>query len=196
MAEHRAFGDACRTAGVLQKRNVCKAELDVIQLMFGALPERRAQANAPGQRKRRHHLPDSLQHEIGDGTLWPGQQISNLCRYDLLDICVTDYLLERIGKVLQDDDALCAGICELMLELPGRVKRIDIYGHQACAKEPEEDDRVLQQIRQHYRDAFAPDEAKRFLQVAREFHRQLVEVSVAERRSHVGIGGTIREFLK
>ena len=51
MTQHRALCDARGAARVLQKRDIRKAEFDVIQLLPGAGPQRCAQADAAGQGK-------------------------------------------------------------------------------------------------------------------------------------------------
>ena len=93
-------------------------------------------------------------------------------------------------EILQDNNALRAGVFELVFEFPRRIQGVDVDDNQAGPENAAHDDGVLQNIRQHDGDAFAASQAQRLLQVARELHGQAVEFSVAECRAHVRISRT------
>ena len=57
-------------------------------------------------------------------------------------------------------------------EFAGRVQRVDVDDDEPGAEDAAHRDRVLQDIRQHDRDALAARRAELLLQVAGELHRQ------------------------
>ncbi len=194
VAQHRALGDAGRAARVLQERNVGETEFDVIEFLLCAGAQRGRQANAAGQRERRHRFFDVFNDEIGDRTFRPAEKIADRGRDDVLDVCLGEHLLERIGEVLENDDAFCAGVFQLMFEFSWRIERIDVHRDQAGPKNTDECYRVLQHIRQHDRDTFAPGQTERLLQVASEAHRQVVDIPVGERAAEIRECRLIRKF--
>ena len=81
---------------------------------------------------------------------------------------------ERVREVLEDDDGLRAGVLELMLELARGVERIRVDDGQAGAQGAVQRDRVLQDVRQHERDAIALLQVVRLLQPGGEVARPLL----------------------
>ena len=94
-----------------------------------------------------------------------------------------------MSEVLENDDAARTRVGQLVLEFARCVQRIDVNGDQPGPEYASERHGVLQQVGEHDRDAFAAREAKILLQVAGELHRQLVNLTVGQRRPHVGVGG-------
>jgi hypothetical protein len=83
----------------------------------------------------------------------------------MLDLRFGYYILQRVGKVFDDDDALCAGIAELMLEFAGGVQWIDIDHNEPGAKNAAQRNCVLQDVWRHDRNPLAAYEPQVLLQV-------------------------------
>ena len=81
---------------------------------------------------------------------------------------------ERVREVLQDDDRLRAGVLQLMLELARGVERIGVDDREAGAQRAVQRDRVLQDVRQHDRDAVALLQVRALLQPGGEVARRLL----------------------
>ncbi len=125
------------------------------------------------------------QDEIDDPALGLAEQVADACGYDMLNVALANDFLENVREIFENDDCLGTRVCELVLEFPRRIERVDIYDDKSGAKNAAQDYRVLQDVRQHDCDPLTACKAQRMLQVAGELHRQLVEVAVAQCRPHV-----------
>ena len=135
-----------------------------------------------------HVAHDDVRH----GTAWPVQEIANAGRHNMIDVGIGDNVLENVREVLEDNDAARTGVLELVLEFPRRVQRVDVNNDQAGPENAAHRDRVLQDVRQHDRDALAACQPELFLQEAGKAHRQLVQIGITQRLAHVRVGRVIR----
>ena len=110
----------------------------------------------------------------------------------MFDVGLVDDALELVREILEDHDAAGTAVFELVLKFARRIQRIDVDGDQPRAKQAAHRDGVLQDIRQHDRDAFAARHAEGLLQVTGEMHGQFVELPVAQRGAHIRVGGPFR----
>jgi hypothetical protein len=136
------------------------------------------------------------QHEIDQQVLWKAEQVSDAGRDDVLDFGVVDDFLEDVCKVFEYDDALCAGIRELVFEFASGIERVDVHHDQPGTKRAAHRYRVLDNIRQHDRDSLAARHSEVLLQVTGELHGQFVEIPVSDRRPHVGVCRVFRILLE
>jgi hypothetical protein len=109
----------------------------------------------------------------------------------VLDRRPGQHLLQRDGKVLENDDDLGTRILELMLKFARRVQRVDVHHHVARTQGTENTNRILQDIRHHQRHAGALRQLEDRLQIGGEIPRQLVEFPVGDLDTHVDIGHAI-----
>jgi hypothetical protein len=154
-----------------------------------------AEADRPGDAPGRHHALDELHREVHGEAFGHRQQIADLGGDDVLDRRAIDHLSENVGKVLQDDDGLGAGIDELVLELARTIEGVRVHHGVAGAQRAEHGDRILQQIGHHQRDAGAAFELQGGLQIGGKIARQAIELGVGDRRTHVDEGRAAHEFL-
>jgi hypothetical protein len=104
-------------------------------------------------------------------------------------------ILDRVGKVFQDDNGLGARVDQLVLQLARRVQRIDVDDHVAGAQHGRHGDRILQHVRQHDGDARAFFHAAA-LQPCAHLLRQAVQFSVGQKTVHACIGLAVGVFAK
>ncbi len=135
-------------------------------------------------------------HEIGQHAPRPVEQIADGGGNDVLDRGFIDDFGERVGEILEDDDAFGARIAELVLEFAGGIHRVDIDNDETGTKGAAQDDRVLQHVGQHDCDALAAQEAERVLQITGEVPREFVELPIGDRLAHVGKRRPPRVLLK
>ena len=196
MAQHRAFRHTGRAARVLQVGDVGQPDLDVAQLLTGAFAQRVPEGDAVGELVAGYFAPDIAQHEIDQQVFREPEQVAHAGCDDPLDIGVVDDLLEDVREVLQDYDALCAGVDELVFQFTGGVQRVDIDHDEPGTERAAHRYRVLEDVRQHDRDTFSAGQFQLLLQVAGKLHRQFVEIPVRDRRSHVGVCRVVRVLLE
>jgi len=131
------------------------------------------------QLKRRFHALDVLDRQVDQQSLDGGEQVAHTGQHHMADSGVTKYFVERVRKVGQDHDRLCAGILELVFEFTCLVQRIDVDDDHAGAQGAERDDRMLQQVWQHDGNAAAARQVQVMLQKSREIAREAIEIAIA-----------------
>src|SRR5262249_19191337 len=94
-------------------------------------------------------------------------------------------------EILDDDDYFGARIGELVLELARRVERVDVDHRAPGAQRPEHADRILQDVRHHYRNASALAAAVG-LQIGAKGGGQRVQLAERDGLPHARVRGTRR----
>ena len=196
VAEHRTLRHAGSAARVLQVGDIGETYFDVGELLLRACTQRVPERDAVIKLVAWYLAPDMPKHEIDQQALREPEEIAYAGRNDVLDVRVVDDFLEDVCKVFEYHDALCAGIRELVFQFASRVKGVDVDDDQPCTERAAHRDRVLEYVRQHDCDALAACHLELLLQVTGELHRHLVEVPVADRRSHVGVCRVVRILLE
>ncbi len=187
MQQHRPLADAGGAAGVLQHGNVVGAHLGRPQRLVAAGGQRVVEAQRAGQLPGRHHLLDVAHHVVDQGALQEAQHVAHGGHDHLLGGHHVGHLLQRGGKVLEDDDGLGAGILELVLEFARRIQGVDVDHHQAGAQDPGHRHRVLRHVGQHHGHAVTRGQAAG-LQVGREGTRMVVDLAEGEGPAHEQVG--------
>nr|GEU28155.1 hypothetical protein [Tanacetum cinerariifolium] len=147
--EHGALGHARGAARVLQESGVGQRAGDGREFHPRAMRQRGLEAHRVGQRIRRHHALDIAHDKVDQHALGQPQHFAHAADNDVLDLGAAQHLLERVGKVFQEDDGAAAGVVELMLELARRVQRVDIDDRVASAQDGGNGDRILQHVGHH-----------------------------------------------
>jgi len=83
--------------------------------VFGACPERSLEADAVRQIEILHRFSDTPHDEIGEYILGEIQQIAKPRCNDTLNSRLANDFFQRVGKVLEDNDALGARVSQLKL---------------------------------------------------------------------------------
>lgn len=73
----------------------------------------------------------------------------------MLNLGAIERVLRGSGEVVEDDQRLRARIFQLVMQFARRIQRIGVHYRQAEAQRTEQRDRILQQVRQHDREAVA-----------------------------------------
>ena len=154
MEQGGALRDAGGAAGVLQEGDVITGERRLAEGLGAAGGERGVERDRLRQREGRHHLLHAADDEVDDHAL-EAEQVAHRGEDHVLDLGLADHLLQRGGKILDDDDGFRAGVVQLVLELARRVERVDVHDREAGAQDRRGGDRVLQDVRQHDGDARA-----------------------------------------
>ena len=194
MGQHRPLRHAGRPAGILQKRDVGRLDRRFRERLRSSELERAIEAHRPLEAKGGNRPPDVAHHKIDDPPPRAAQLIADAGDHDSRHGCAADRLFERAGEVLQHHDRFRARIGELMAELARRVERVAVDDDVAGAQRPEHGDRILQQVRQHQRDASAARQANDVLQVSSERARLLIKFAVRDRLAHADKGGLVAKL--
>ena len=134
-----------------------------------------------------HHLLDGAHHKVDDRALEQAQLIPHSAQHDVLHGAAMHAVLQRLGKVLDDDDGLCTRVLELMLQLAGGVQRIDVDHHKARTQHSRHGNRVLRHIGHHQRHAIAALQAQA-LQIGGEDLALCIDLRKGQLLAHEGIG--------
>jgi hypothetical protein len=191
VSEHGRLGDARRPAGVLQERDVLRAELHRIELQ--AQP-RRQRALESG---RARHLPSGdllahvSDHDVHDHPAREAQKIADPGHQYVLQARPRQHLLQHMGEIFEDDDDFGARVLQLMLELARGVQRIDVHDRHARPQNAEQGDGILQHVGHHHGDPVAMRQSRLLLQPRREGPAQGVELRIAQRGAEAPVGDTI-----
>ena len=110
MAQHRAFGDAGRAAGVLQEGEIVVAEVNLLQRMARADGEHIEEAVVARERPCGDLLAYGTHHEVDDGALREAEQLADTGHHHMLHLRATDDLLQHMGEVLEDHHRLGARV--------------------------------------------------------------------------------------
>ena len=108
----------------------------------------------------------------------------------MLDRRVRDALLQRGGKVLDDDNGLGTRVLELVFQFARRVQRVDVDHHKPGAQDGRHGDRVLRHIGHHDGHTVALDQAQA-LQVGGKSKAQGVRLRIADVLAHEAVGHTV-----
>jgi hypothetical protein len=195
VGEHGPLGDAGRAPCVLQKRHIVASERHFVERFRAARTQRRLEVDRTRDAPIGHQVLHVFHREIDEQPLRLGKQISHLSRDDAAHGRPVQHLLQRVREILQHDDAFRAGIVQLVRELSCRVQRVRVDGDQPRAQHAEERDRILEQVRQHDRDASVLFEARHLLQEGGERAARAIELGVCHRYAHVAVRGKITETL-
>lgn len=96
-----------------------------------------------------------------------------------------DNLLQRVGKVGDNDNCRRAAVIKLMLKLAGCVERVNVYHNHPGTQNPEQRNGVLQQVRHHQRHAIALLQAKPLLKVGGKCPAALLQFTEGHHLAHV-----------
>jgi hypothetical protein len=125
MEQHRAFSDACRAAGVLQKSNVLGGHFCFVVVQPRTRRQHSIEALMPRQIPRGHHVLH-VSHDKVDQQPLRTQSVAHSRDHDVFDGRVLHDCLQHRRKVFQDNDDFRAGVLQLVFEFTRRVERVDI----------------------------------------------------------------------
>ena len=183
MSEHRAFGHARRSSGVLQQRHRRRRRLGVRVSLA-----RRAAAGVlqhgeffevPG----RHGVADVGVREIERPALEDGHEIAEPRHHDVADLRLGDDRCQLVGEIFHDHDDHGAGIRKLLFELARRVQRIDVDDSEPRAQRAEKRDRIGEHVRQHDGDTVAWPAIRLFEEERRKIAAVTLPFGVAHSRA-------------
>ena len=194
MGQHRPLRHAGRPAGVLQKGDVGRLDRRFGERLPSSELKRAIETLRPLEAKDGDGATDATDDHVDDLPPRAAQLIARAGDHDGLDARAADRLFEDARKVLQHHDRFRARIGELMAKLARRIQGVAIDDDIARAERPEHGDRVLQQVRQHQRDAGAARQANHVLQVSPERARLLVQFAVRDRFAHADEGGPVAKL--
>ena len=188
--QHGALGHPRGAAGVLQRGNVVHAQLHRLVLLGRILAQRIVEAHRARQVVGRHQLLHVAHHVVHHQTLEHAHAVAHGRHHHMLDVGVCQAMLQRVGKVLDDEDGLGARILELVLQLARGVERIDVDQHHAGTHDGHGGNRVLQDVGHHHRHAVAALQAD-LLQIDRQRAAGQIQLGKAHVPAHHGEGRAV-----
>ena len=186
--QHGRLNHAGGAARVLQAGQVVLIQLDLGEGQGAAGAQRLAQPLRAGNRPRRHHALDALDHQVDQPALERAQQFADGGDQHALDGALGQRLLQGCGEVVRHHDGARARVGQLVLKLVRGVERIAVDHDAAGAPGAEQADRVLQQVGHHQGDAVALAQPVG-VQPGGEVARQRVQFGVADRLAHADVRG-------
>jgi len=185
--ERRALRPPGGAAGVLEERHVFRTHGGRGKLRRARVVERDRAGNAPCG----HHALHVLHREVHRPALRRGERVAHLRRDHVPHARAGERVLDGVREVLQHDDRRGARVLELEAQLGGGVQRIHVHHRESGAQRADERDGVLQQVRQHERDALARREREVAPQISAERGRATLDLAVGERDAHAGERGAL-----
>ena len=197
MQQHRTLGHAGGAAGVLQHGDVVHAQLHRLVLLGGILAQRIVETHRTGQVVGGHQLLHVAHHVVHHQALDQPHAVAHGRHHHVLDVGMPHAHFQRMGKVLDDEDRLGAGILELVFEFTRGIERIDVDQHHAGPHDGHGGNRILQDVGHHHRHAVTTLQAD-LLQIDGQRLAGLVEFGKRHVAAHHGEGravGKLRERL-
>ena len=182
-------------AGVLQHGDVVECQRHRLEAAFGTARNRVVELDRFGQAVGGHHLLDVAHHVVHQRTLEQPELVTHGAQHHVFDGCVGQHLLQRVGKVLDDDDGFGARVLELVLQLTWGVQRVDVHHHITGPQNGSHRHRVLRHVGQHDRNAVAFGQAQA-LQVHTHRAAQAVGLGVGDLLAHEAVGHALGVFLE
>ncbi len=184
MRQHRAFGAAGGTAGVLQREQIVETDVErgdrpSLRQLFGAELQR-VRERLRGHGIFRNHLPQAL-YRLHDQSRHRREQLGDAVDQNRFDLTVRNDGRELVGEHVDDEEQLRARIVQREFRLGHRVQRIEVHDHAARFGGAEQEDRVSETIRALNRDAVAFLQAELEAQIRGEFVGHPIDLRVRER---------------
>ena len=195
VGEHRTFGHAGGTAGVLQKGQIFARQRHFLQCLGAALRQRAFKGYGVRDAVVRHLFAHAAQHEINQSAFEKTEHIADAGNDNVFDLGARQHHFQRIGKVFQHHDGGGAAVFELVFEFARGVERVGIDHHQPGLQDAEYRNRVLQQIGHHHRHPLAARQLEHVLQIGCEIGRQLGGLAVADFYAHAVKGGFVGKLF-
>ena len=188
MQQHGSLGHTGGAAGVLQRRQVIRPRRHLAQCRRSVARHGLVEAHGRGQLVGRHHLLDLAHHEVDQGSLETAHAVPHGGQHDVTHIGLRQTLLQRVGKVLDDEDRLGTGVLELVLQFACRVKRVDVDQHQPGTQDGGHGNRILQDVGHHHRHAIARLHARQLLQIGGQRTAGAIQLGIRHVAAHHGVG--------
>ena len=195
MTQHRALGQACGAAGVLQHGDVVEADFQRFDAQPAPQPQRTLERDCLRQRIRRDHFLHFADHGVDQPALGGGHQVAHLRFDQVLDVSVGQYFLDLLPEHVQVHQRPGTGVLELVAHLTRRVQRVGVDHDQPGAQGAEHGNRILQHIGHLHRDAISRHQIGVGLQVTGKRCAVALQLSVGQGHAHVAEGRTVRELL-
>ncbi len=193
--QHGALGNPRGPAGVLQHGHIVGFDVRAFQRGARAACHGVVETHGTRQVEGRHHLLDIAHHIVDQGTLEQAQLVAHGAQHHMLDRRGRNALLQRVGKVFDDDDGLGAGVLELVLQFARGIQRIDIDHDKTRTQDGGDRHRVLRHIGHHDRHAVALGQPQA-LQVGAKSNGQAVGLAERDVLAHEAVGHLVAVFLE
>ncbi len=152
VAEHRALGNTCGAAGVLQDRGVVQRQRHRLEAVVAAATQHLLEGNGLRQAVLGHHLLQVLDRGVDQQPLERRQHVTDARLDEHLDAGIGQDLLHQLAERIQVNQPPHPGILELVTHLPCGIERIGIDHDQPGPQGAEDSNRVLQQVRHLHGD--------------------------------------------
>ena len=193
--QHSTLRHTGGATGVLQHSDVVECQRHRLEAAFGTARNRVVELDRFGQAVGGHHLLDVAHHVVHQRTLEQPELVTHGTHHHVFDGGVGQHLLQRVGKVLDDDDGFGARVLELVLQLTRGVQRVDVHHHITGPQNGSHRHRVLRHVGQHDRNAVAFGQAQA-LQVHTHRAAQAVGLGVGDLLAHEAVGHALGVFLE
>src|ERR1700683_2702216 len=124
-----------------------------------------------------HLLSYPPNDKIDQPRFWKSQHLPHCSDDDDTNIGAGNDFLDDMRKILENNDCLCAGVLQLVLQLWSRIEGIGVYNNQSRAQRAQHRNGILKNVRQHDCKAIALLHRRFVLEPGGEVLRLLIEFS-------------------